>query len=130
MFLFPFRPSTCKYTRIGCPWRGPFHELRGHEEICTHPKKTGNEILESLDKIDSEQTEKQKVFKDIFRLLSFEKVTFNGKLRNIFLSEKPSEHGSKMAQSQTNFISPKGRDTGKQKSHMYVNLQETEGPQV
>lgn len=33
--------------------------------------------MESLYKIDDEQAEKKKVYKDIFSLLSFEKVTFN-----------------------------------------------------
>ena len=73
-----FRPSTCKYTRIGCPWRGPYHELKGHEDSCIHPQKTGMEIMESLYKIDNAQLERQKVYKDVFNLLSFEKVTFNG----------------------------------------------------
>ena len=77
---FLFRPSTCKFSRIGCPWRGPYHELKIHEETCTHPKKTGLEIMDSLYKIDDEQVEREKVYRDIFSLLSFEKITFNGKL--------------------------------------------------
>ncbi|KAH3855172.1 zinc finger TRAF-type-containing protein 1-like [Dreissena polymorpha] len=71
------RPSKCKFMRIGCPWNGPFHELQGHEASCTHPQKSGLEIMESLNRIDDAQAAEHKLFKDIFSLLSFEKVTFN-----------------------------------------------------
>lgn len=67
------------YSRIGCPWNGPHHELAGHEESCTHPQKSGLEIMESLKQIDNAQDKQQMLFKDIFNLLSFEKVTFNGR---------------------------------------------------
>ena len=52
--------------------------MKGHEETCNHPQKSGLEIMQSLDKIDDEQAERQKVYKDVFSLLSFEKITFNG----------------------------------------------------
>ncbi|KAK3609401.1 hypothetical protein CHS0354_011977 [Potamilus streckersoni] len=71
------RPCSCKYTRIGCRWRGPHHELQGHEETCVHPKKSGEEIMEALQLIQSQQEEKLKMYNDIFNLLSLEKVTFN-----------------------------------------------------
>ena len=74
------RPTTCKYARIGCPWRGPFHECSGHEADCSHPQKSGLEIMESLNKMDDLQQEQQNLHKDLFTLLSFEKVTFNGTL--------------------------------------------------
>ena len=79
-FFFKFRPSTCKFARIGCPWNGPQHELAGHENSCSHPQKSGLEIMDCLNKIDDAQSAQQLLFKDIFNLLSFEKVTFNGKL--------------------------------------------------
>lgn len=83
--LFKFRPSTCKFARIGCPWNGPHHELAGHENSCTHPQKSGLEIMDCLNKIDDAQSAQQLLFKDIFSLLSFEKVTFNGRWLRIYL---------------------------------------------
>lgn len=70
----------CKYSRIGCPWRGPYHELVEHEANCSHPHKSGDEIMEALDVIDKKKKEKLNLYNSIFSLLSFEKVTFNGKL--------------------------------------------------
>ncbi|KAL5021687.1 hypothetical protein ScPMuIL_000842 [Solemya velum] len=71
------RPSVCKYSRIGCPWRGPYHELVEHEANCSHPHKSGDEIMEALDVIDKKKKEKLNLYNSIFSLLSFEKVTFN-----------------------------------------------------
>lgn len=51
-----------------------------HEEGCVHPRKTGEEIIGALDIMDAKQADDEKMFKDIFSLLSFEKITFNGEL--------------------------------------------------
>lgn len=51
--------------------------MAGHEKSCTHPQKSGLEIMESLQKIDDEEAEEHKLYKDIFGLLSFEKIAFN-----------------------------------------------------
>ncbi|WAR13293.1 CYR1B-like protein, partial [Mya arenaria] len=68
------RPATCKYKRIGCPWKGPFHDMLGHEDSCTHPQNSGLEIMDALNKIDDARSAEHKLFKDIFSLLSFEKL--------------------------------------------------------
>lgn len=39
--------------------------------------------MESLQKIDDEEAEEHKLYRDIFGLLSFEKVTFNGNEMNM-----------------------------------------------
>jgi len=71
------RTTQCKYTRIGCPWRGPFHEHIEHEESCAHPKKTGSEVMDALQVIDLKQLEEKKLYDSIFDLLSYEKITFH-----------------------------------------------------
>jgi hypothetical protein len=74
------RPSTCKYARIGCRWKGPHQALADHEVACVLPGKTGADIMDALEAFDMRQTEEAKLYKTIFGLLSFEKITFNGKL--------------------------------------------------
>ncbi|XP_013410757.1 cysteine and histidine-rich protein 1 [Lingula anatina] len=71
------RITACKYLRIGCPWKGPFHELFLHEQSCLHPKKSGDEIMEALKQIDESRARETMLFDSIFNLLSFEKITFS-----------------------------------------------------
>lgn len=73
-----FRVVNCKFERIGCSWRGPFHELAAHEGDCVHPNKRAEDIMDTLACMDSKQQEKMKVHHSIFNLLSFEKITFSG----------------------------------------------------
>ena len=73
-----FRLESCRFERIGCPWRGPFHELSEHTTACTHPNKSGHEIIDSLALVDQKKADEAKLFSDIFTFLSFEKVTFSG----------------------------------------------------
>ncbi|XP_074646114.1 zinc finger TRAF-type-containing protein 1-like isoform X2 [Tubulanus polymorphus] len=70
------RLTNCEYDKIGCPWRGPYHELKQHAEQCTHPKKTGAEIMESLNVRDLKRAEEMKVYNKIHSMLSYEKITF------------------------------------------------------
>lgn len=72
------RTSICKFHRIGCPWRGPYHELVSHQENCIHPKKSGAEVMEILDVFDNEMEKEKKLYSNIFDLLNYEKITFNG----------------------------------------------------
>jgi len=74
-----FRLSTCKFSRIGCPWKGPYHELKEHEDGCLHPQKSGGEVMDALGIIDQNMSGELQLFKNIFSLLSSEKITFNGK---------------------------------------------------
>ncbi|XP_010131722.1 PREDICTED: cysteine and histidine-rich protein 1 [Buceros rhinoceros silvestris] len=68
------RVTQCKYKRIGCPWQGPYHELTVHEAECTHPTKTGNELMEILDEMDQTRQKEMQLYNSIFSLLSFEKI--------------------------------------------------------
>nr|XP_022340793.1 cysteine and histidine-rich protein 1-like [Crassostrea virginica] len=71
------RHTCCKYSRIGCPWQGPFHELAGHEQSCIHPNKSGDDIMDALSLVDKQKEEELKVYSNLYNLLSHEKVTFN-----------------------------------------------------
>ena len=73
------RNVPCKYERIGCPWRGPFHERQAHESTCAHPRKSGDDIMEALQVIDTERQAEMRLFQNIFSLLSFEKIAFSGR---------------------------------------------------
>ncbi|XP_010145608.1 PREDICTED: uncharacterized protein LOC104506374, partial [Eurypyga helias] len=70
------RVTQCKYKRIGCPWQGPYHELTVHEAECTHPTKTGNELMEILDEMDQTRKKEMQLYNSIFSLLSFEKIGY------------------------------------------------------
>ena len=77
-FWYHYRLVSCNYERIGCPWWGPFHELQGHTTDCAHPKRTGDEIMESLQVIDKKRDAEIMLYQSIFNLLSFEKIAFSG----------------------------------------------------
>ncbi|NWW84767.1 CYR1A protein, partial [Rhynochetos jubatus] len=62
-----------------CPWQGPYHELTVHEAECTHPTKTGNELMEILDEMDQTRKKEMQLYNSIFSLLSFEKIGYTGK---------------------------------------------------
>uniref|UniRef100_A0A8C8RGQ7 Zinc finger TRAF-type-containing protein 1 n=1 Tax=Pelusios castaneus TaxID=367368 RepID=A0A8C8RGQ7_9SAUR len=72
------RVTQCRYKRIGCPWQGPYHELTVHEAECTHPTKTGNELMEILDEMDQTHKKEMQLYNSIFGLLSFEKIGYTG----------------------------------------------------
>lgn len=75
----PVRRSTvCQYSRIGCPWQGPFHEQKEHERNCTHPHNTGAQVLQALDLIEQSKKEEKLLYESIIEFLSFEKVNFHG----------------------------------------------------
>ncbi|XP_057244492.1 zinc finger TRAF-type-containing protein 1 [Malurus melanocephalus] len=74
--------TQCKYKRIGCPWQGPFHELSVHEAECTHPTKTGNELMDILDEMDQTRKKEMQLYNSIFSLLSFEKIGYTGRGRH------------------------------------------------
>lgn len=70
------RVTQCKYKRIGCPWHGPFHELSAHEAECSHPSKTGMELMGILDEMDQSHRRELQLYNSIFSLLCFEKIGF------------------------------------------------------
>ncbi|XP_065073563.1 zinc finger TRAF-type-containing protein 1 homolog [Ochlerotatus camptorhynchus] len=71
------RPTACKFARIGCQWRGPMHEAPSHETNCTHPKKSGAEVMVALQSHDVRAAEEKKLFLTLIDLLSYEKIIFN-----------------------------------------------------
>ncbi|KAH8302394.1 hypothetical protein KR044_005910 [Drosophila immigrans] len=71
------RPTKCKYHRIGCQWRGPFHETTEHERNCLHPQKSGYEVMAALEAHDVKIKEEKKMFNTLIDLLSYEKIIFN-----------------------------------------------------
>lgn len=80
-----YRITNCKYSRIGCPWRGPFHEAAEHEKVCAHPHRSGAEVMEALQVIDLKCEEEKRLYNCVFDLLSYEKITFNGMMLHNYL---------------------------------------------
>uniref|UniRef100_UPI0037E9443C zinc finger TRAF-type-containing protein 1 isoform X1 n=1 Tax=Semicossyphus pulcher TaxID=241346 RepID=UPI0037E9443C len=68
--------TQCKYKRIGCPWQGPFHELPAHESECSHPTKTGTELMGILGEMDQSHRRDMQLYNTIFSLLCYEKIGF------------------------------------------------------
>jgi hypothetical protein len=77
--FYIFRPVKCGYSKIGCPWRGPSHEALEHEKLCPHPSASGKDVMSALDAMDQKFQEEKLLYDTIFDLMSFEKITFNGK---------------------------------------------------
>lgn len=73
--------TVCQYSRIGCPWQGPFHEQKEHERNCIHPHNTGAQVLQALDLIEQSKKEEKLLYQSIIEFLSFEKVDFHGNWR-------------------------------------------------
>lgn len=48
-----------------------------HEEHCSHPSKSGRDVIGALDVLDKQARDERKLYDSIFDLLSFEKITFN-----------------------------------------------------
>lgn len=71
------RLAVCRFSRIGCPWRGPLHESRQHEKECVHPNKNGAEVMEALQIMDQKLADERVLYESIFDLLTYEKITFN-----------------------------------------------------
>ncbi|XP_075162618.1 zinc finger TRAF-type-containing protein 1 homolog [Haematobia irritans] len=71
------RPTNCKYSRIGCQWRGPNHETSEHERNCSHPNKSGYDVMAALEAYDAKIKEEKKMFNTLIDLLSYEKIIFN-----------------------------------------------------
>lgn len=57
-----------------------------HEANCSHPKKSGAEVMMALQATDATQSEDKKLFNTLIELLSYEKIIFNGKKSIQFLN--------------------------------------------
>lgn len=77
------RVTQCKYKRIGCPWQGPFHELPAHESECSHPTKTGTELMGILGEMDQNHHRDMQLYNSIFSLLCYEKIGFTGTCKQL-----------------------------------------------
>ena len=75
------RITQCQYYRIGCSWQGPQHELEKHEEGCSYPSKTGSEVLDAIQRREVSREEDTKVLRNVIKLLSYEKINFNGEFQ-------------------------------------------------
>lgn len=56
-----------------------------HEKTCSHPKKSGAEVMLALQENDAKLNEERKLFSTLIELLSYEKIIFNGKLIEFFV---------------------------------------------
>ncbi|XP_053614981.1 zinc finger TRAF-type-containing protein 1 homolog isoform X2 [Plodia interpunctella] len=70
------RLTECKYSCIGCGWRGPAHEAHAHEAACTHPHKSAADVLAVLAAAQRRAAESAAPYGLIWDLLSYEKITF------------------------------------------------------
>lgn len=70
--LFSSKCPLCNFT---------FFTATEHEANCSHPKKSGAEVMLALQATDATQSEDKKLFNTLIELLSYEKIIFNG---NIF----------------------------------------------
>lgn len=91
-FFLSCRTTICQYSRIGCSWRGPYHEHEEHERSCTHLHNSGltwTQVLNVLNAMEKEKNEEKNLYGIIFDLLSYEKFSFSGKCstRIIYNSE-------------------------------------------
>ncbi|XP_022080246.1 cysteine and histidine-rich protein 1-like [Acanthaster planci] len=73
----PQRISKCGYASIGCLWKGPNREVKGHEKDCEYPGKTGAEVLAAVEESSRTYQSEIRNYQRIIDLLSFEKLTFN-----------------------------------------------------
>lgn len=62
------------------------HETQQHENECAHPHRSGAEVMEALQVIDQQNAKEKQLLENIFDLLSYEKITFNGR-RFIFVRQ-------------------------------------------
>lgn len=48
--------------------------------MCIHPRKTGGDVMATLENRDGKHTEEKKLFMNLVDLLSYEKIIFNGRI--------------------------------------------------
>ncbi|KFM69606.1 Cysteine and histidine-rich protein 1-B, partial [Stegodyphus mimosarum] len=69
------RKSQCCYSRIGCPWVGPFKKKAEHEKRCAQPKKKGSEIKKTLTTLPYE--EKANELYRLCNILAADEIAYN-----------------------------------------------------
>ncbi|KPI94504.1 Cysteine and histidine-rich protein 1-like [Papilio xuthus] len=83
------RVTGCKYACIGCTWRGPAHEARGHEAGCAHPARSAADLVELLAERERRAQDAAAVHEQILDLLSYEKITVNDLQLKPYHTEEP-----------------------------------------
>ncbi|XP_038069648.1 cysteine and histidine-rich protein 1-like [Patiria miniata] len=73
----PQRVSKCGYALIGCDWKGPNCEVKGHEKDCEYPGKTGADVMAYVEESNQSLQSEIRSYQNIVNLLSFEKLAFN-----------------------------------------------------
>lgn len=68
------RIVACKYSWIGCQWRGTFCEATIHGSTCEFPKKTGAEVMNNLGDFEAEKVNLKTSLYDLTNLLNQETV--------------------------------------------------------
>ncbi|KAM3959363.1 zinc finger TRAF-type-containing protein 1 homolog [Aphomia sociella] len=71
------RLTGCRYACIGCGWRGPAHEARGHEAQCAHPRGSAADVVAVLAAHERRAADSLAVYKQLLDLLSYEQITIN-----------------------------------------------------
>ena len=84
MFNFK-RLVSCKFTKIGCHWQGTFKNRVDHEERCAQSRKTGQEIMDSLEKMSKDEETKLGLFQSILSLLSYDTMVILGTWDDIYI---------------------------------------------
>lgn len=57
-----------------------FQKASEHEKNCSHPKKTGAEVMLAIQAHEAHFSEERKLFSTLIDLLSYEKIIFNGRI--------------------------------------------------
>lgn len=68
----------CKYVSLGCEWGGVYSEVHDHEAMCAYPQKTGEELMARVKLSEEKLAQGLSIYKNIFELLSLEKITITG----------------------------------------------------
>lgn len=77
-FFHYCRLVTCKYEKIGCRWQGTSVSLMDHEGRCAQARKTGIEIMETLEHSSSKEEEKLILYQSLVALLSYGRTSIHG----------------------------------------------------
>ena len=80
------RPSECRFSLIGCQWRGAARDVCNHEKVCKHPSKSGKDVMEFLEQQEASKTGPGHAG-DILSLLSCGETTFCDLKLNTYYSD-------------------------------------------
>ena len=61
----PDRVVQCKFSRLGCDWKGPAHKMASHAKKCAFLSMSGDTLLEALATADSKEAAKKAAEKQL-----------------------------------------------------------------